>query len=619
MSNFEKALGVLTGVKPYKDGAYRSCCPAHDDKNPSFIISERDGVIHTHCFSGCQRQEIAAAFEKQGIDIGGTAADVTTYCSFTNVGEFEVLPYKGDIPDSSYVYYDAEWKFLGAMLRYRTEGGGKHFRVVTPHLENGKIVLKAVGFPDPRPLFGLDMLAEESDKPVLIVEGEKAAVAARKLAACAGYVVVTWPGGVQSVNKVDWSPLIGRHVVIWPDNDEAGKKAAERIARLVGDAGALSVSVVRLPPGLPPKFDLADPIPENLDIADLLHVTGSANKPLVHTILSIPELMQMHVPEREDIVAPFIKTSSLNMLFAMRGIGKTWIALMMGISVARGTPFLLYDVPQARNVLLIDGEMPLADIKARMNALGAEDVQGFYLLPSEILHQAGKPLNIQNADDQDRIMQALDDLEKQDHRIGLIIFDNLSSLSLGVDENDNTDLETFLRWLVQLRHMGYSVLLIHHAGKSGSQRGASRREDLLDTVIMLSRETTDEQETINGAFFKFSFTKTRGKTPSPAELEVRLMSGPDGFLTPAYVQTTKASNAIKTLRYIYLNKPTSQKQIAEGVKLSEGAVSLHKKELVGKKLLTDDLQVTETGLAILKASYPKEFKDEDPEQAKLPF
>ena len=50
--------------------------------------------------------------------------------------------------------------------------------------------------------------------------GEKAADAACKL--FPDWVVVTSPGGCKAASKADWSPLQGRHVVVWPDNEEQG-------------------------------------------------------------------------------------------------------------------------------------------------------------------------------------------------------------------------------------------------------------------------------------------------------------------------------------------------------------------------------------------------------------
>jgi hypothetical protein len=77
--------------------------------------------------------------------------------------------------------------------------------------------------PKPLPLYGLDRLAARPDAPVLLVEGEKTADAGDSL--FPDYVAIT-SGGSTSAASADWSPLSGRDVTIWPDNDEPGKKYA---------------------------------------------------------------------------------------------------------------------------------------------------------------------------------------------------------------------------------------------------------------------------------------------------------------------------------------------------------------------------------------------------------
>ena len=72
-------------------------------------------------------------------------------------------------------------------------------------------------FPTPRPLYNLFELVSRPDSPVLIVEGEKTADAAKQL--FPNYVVVTSSGGAKSANKSDWSVLQDRDIVIAPDND----------------------------------------------------------------------------------------------------------------------------------------------------------------------------------------------------------------------------------------------------------------------------------------------------------------------------------------------------------------------------------------------------------------
>ena len=109
--------------------------------------------------------------------------------------------------------------------------------------------------PEPRPLYGLPKLAPIPDAPVLLVEGEKTADAAQ------GYfphhAVLTWSGGSNAVGKADFSPLQGRKVIIWPDNDEPGFAAALELARIL-EGTAQSIAIVQPPDTLPDGWDLAD-------------------------------------------------------------------------------------------------------------------------------------------------------------------------------------------------------------------------------------------------------------------------------------------------------------------------------------------------------------------------
>lgn len=108
----------------------------------------------------------------------------------------------------------------------------------------GKLEWKFKAPPAPRPLYGLPSLASFPDAPALLVEGEKAAEAAALL--LPGYPLLTWQGGAQAVDKADFSPLAGRVVWIWPDNDEAGQKAADALVKSLRAARAKGVRLVNL-------------------------------------------------------------------------------------------------------------------------------------------------------------------------------------------------------------------------------------------------------------------------------------------------------------------------------------------------------------------------------------
>jgi DNA primase len=44
-------------------------------------------------------------------------------------------------------------------------------------------------------------------------------------------IVTTWPGGSKAVTQTNWTPLEGRRVIIWPDNDQPGRDAAEWVKK----------------------------------------------------------------------------------------------------------------------------------------------------------------------------------------------------------------------------------------------------------------------------------------------------------------------------------------------------------------------------------------------------
>jgi len=134
-----------------------------------------------------------------------------------------------------------------------------------------------------------------------------------------------------------------------------------------------------------------------------------------------------------------------------------------------------------------------------------------------------------------------------------------SPLSGGVDENDNSQLDQLLRWLLSLRHRGIAVVLIHHAGKSGKQRGASRREDLLDTSIVLERPDDEETTPHQGAHFIVRFVKNRHPKPVPDVLERRLTEH-HGALYWQYNEPMKIDRATEILRAIWEMKPETQKE-----------------------------------------------------------
>lgn len=164
-----------------------------------------------------------------------------------------------------WTYWDENEAVLGHICRFERPGGGKEIIPQTwCETLDGKTSWRWKSFPEPRPLYGLDRLAvSDPEALVLMVEGEKACDAAQRL--MPNTVAMTWPSGSKAVGKADFTPLSGRHVVIWPDADKPGAEAALAVADALAKVGAGSVQVISPPDGVAGGWDLADAEAEGWD------------------------------------------------------------------------------------------------------------------------------------------------------------------------------------------------------------------------------------------------------------------------------------------------------------------------------------------------------------------
>jgi len=113
------------------------------------------------------------------------------------------------------------------------------------------------------------------------------------------------------------------------------------------------------------------------------------------------------------------------------------------------------------------------------------------------------------------------ELERHLDGVDLVILDNLSTLTNGSEGASDAWLP-MQNFLLRLRRKGVAVLLVHHAGVNGRQRGTSRREDALDLVIGLRRPADYSPE--QGARFEVHVEKARtlvgdGALPFEAAIE----------------------------------------------------------------------------------------------------
>jgi hypothetical protein len=305
-----------------KDGSeYTACCPFHSESTPSFKVSKVKQYYH--CF-GCGAHGDAIDFIreyervdfKKAVEILNGGQPITVRASTSTAKKkappspwVPIQPVDDDVfaapkthgyrgtPDEIYTYKDVGGALLGYVYRFRTSDGGKETLplVWARNTETGERMWRWMAFPEPRPLYGLDKLAENpkgrEGTPVLVVEGEKCANAGQAELA---YPVVSWPGGSKAAGKADFSPLAGSIAILWadcdakrerltptekaagmdpgskpllPEAEQPGVQAmthiAEQLAALVPPAKVFWVKIPK-PGEKPDGWDIADAIAEGL-------------------------------------------------------------------------------------------------------------------------------------------------------------------------------------------------------------------------------------------------------------------------------------------------------------------------------------------------------------------
>ena len=197
-----------------------------------------------------------------------------------------------------------------------------------------------------------------------------------------------------------------------------------------------------------------------------------------------------------------IPEGSLGMLHGKRGSGKTYCALSIAIAAAAKVDFLGRRSDKAATVVYLDGEMGARQMRKRVRdvaaSLGATIPQNLLVLTPDIY--AGQMPSLATAAGQAMIDKLIPESAK------LIIIDNFSCWNLGGTETAE-GWEVWLTWLLKHKNAGRAVLLIHHQGKNGEQRGTSRREDHLEYVIALERR--DDPNAPGALSFDLTWTKIR--------------------------------------------------------------------------------------------------------------
>jgi hypothetical protein len=294
-------------------GAWLAKCPAHDDRRESLSIGEgEDGRLLLNCFAGCDFADIlkAAGVEPtnpNGEDRSGKPRIVATYD-----------------------YRDVHGELVFQVARLAP----KSFRQRRPDGNGGWIWGRGEAPPLP---YRLPELIEASE--VYIVEGEKDCDNLAKV----GIVATSNPGGADKDGEggKKWPAgfaryFDGRHAILIPDNDTAGRRHVQAVAKKIAGKAA-SIRILELP-GLPEKGDVSDWIDAGGTAEELQAMAAAlpdwdgVNEPPSYTLLADlkPNLRS------NEVVGGLIPRRAFGAVTAASSGGKTAILVDLLLHVAAG-------------------------------------------------------------------------------------------------------------------------------------------------------------------------------------------------------------------------------------------------------------------------------------------
>lgn len=251
-----------------------------------------------------------------------------------------------------------------------------------------------------------------------------------------------------------------------------------------------------------------------------------AGGPVPIKALDLMDFAAVEFPARTRILDPWLSSGDISMVFGPRGSGKTNLLIALALAVASGGTFGPWRATRPHKVVFLDGEMAGGSMQQRllMHLGETEPDPGYFRIFSPDLLPRGVPLpDLATVEGQAAADEAVADSE-------VAVIDNLSCWCRSGVENEAGSWVTVQEWLSTLRRRGTSVVLVHHSGKSGQQRGTSRREDALDVVIELRRPA--DYDPRQGCKFEVHFSKARHLSGEEARsLSVQMTTSLDGRAT----------------------------------------------------------------------------------------
>ena len=359
--------------------------------------------------------------------------------------------------EQSWPYRSAVGEVVGHAVRSQT-ANGKHVKPVS-RVNDGWAVQ---GMPAPRPLYRLPEIMDAAELHVF--EGEKCVDAAASL----GMHATTWAGGCNAIHQSDWSVLASKSVYLWPDNDEPGRDAMDKLTLILEQHNCHVITVGLR--GLPPKGDIVDWLDTKSEAAEpdalreeLMEIARAAD-PTPRPI-SITCLVEQHPRMHTPVIDGLLRAAEVANIIAAPKVGKSWLSYGLALAVVTGAEWLETYPCRQGSVLLIDNELHPPTIARRIQevaqALGVtvSDCGGL-----DVVSVRGRKLDL------NKLSQVLRRFKRDQY--ALVVLDAwYRAYPPGISENDNAGVMELYNTLDEYAaELGAAWVNVHHASK-GPQGG----------------------------------------------------------------------------------------------------------------------------------------------------
>jgi putative DNA primase/helicase len=304
-------------------------------------------------------------------------------------------------------------------------------------------------------------------------------------------------------------------------------------------------------------------------------------------IVCASDFTAMQFEPRRSILHPWLSERTISLISGVAGCGKTFFALSIVDSICRGVMFGPWEVQSSVNCLYIDAELTNIDLQNRLKILSGMHmhepyIKNLYVYSANEIHDRNLPqMHLENYEWQEFIERYC-----RNKKVGLVVFDNIASLTPGLEENSKKEWDSINQFLIKLKFGGISSLLLHHMGKDDQRgpRGTSARLDNIDSAInLVSPRSTGWKLNFTTMFLKKRVEFDSENLVQPFDFELRSICGVYSWSYNSIRESTKKD---RVLHALYNGK--SIKDIAREVSCNPSYVYRIRDQAIKDGYLTEE-------------------------------